>query len=363
MTNSENPKQKKFQYLRDKKPIVISGPCSAETEEQVIATAQLLAKTGKVDVLRAGIWKPRTMPGMFEGIGSKGLPWLQKAKKITGLPIAIEVANSKQVEEALAHEIDILWVGARTTVNPFSVQEVADALKGNDNIPVLIKNPVNPDIDLWSGSVERFARAGIEEIGLVHRGFTSYGNTYYRNAPMWNLAIEMKLRHPQLPILTDPSHICGRRDLLLATCQKAIDLDFNGLMIESHINPDEAWSDPNQQVTPSDLEVLLSNLIWRNKDIDNSEYHLALEKFRQQINLLDDELMQILAQRMKISDQIGYYKRDHNVTILQQTRWREIIDNAVSRGEKIGLSKEFITRYLEAVHLESINRQKKILDS
>lgn len=363
MANPEITIQKRIQQVWNKKPLIISGPCSAETEEQVIATARQLAETGKVDILRAGIWKPRTMPGMFEGIGSKGLPWLRKAKKLTGLPTAVEVANSKQVEEALAHNIDILWVGARTTVNPFSVQEVADALRGVNDIPVLIKNPVNPDIDLWSGGIERIARAGIKTIGLVHRGFTSYGNTDYRNAPMWNLAIEMKLRHPELPIITDPSHICGNRERILATCQKAIDLDFNGLMIESHINPDEAWSDPNQQVTPAVLNDILNSIIWRKEDIDNSEYHLALESFRQQINLLDDELIQILAQRMKISDQIGYYKRDHNVTILQPTRWQEIIENAVAKGEKIGLSKEFITKYLEAVHLESINRQKNILDS
>ena len=345
-----------------KRPIIISGPCSAETEEQVLATAQRLAATGKVDMLRAGIWKPRTKPGMFEGVGAKGLPWLQQAKKLTGLPVTVEVATAKQVQDALTFEVDVLWIGARTTVNPFSVQEVADALRGVD-IPVLIKNPINPDLELWSGAVERVARAGVKQIGLIHRGFSSYGNTEYRNAPMWHLAIDMKLKHPGMLLINDPSHICGRRDILLEVMQRAIDLDFDGLMVESHIDPDHAWSDAKQQVTPERLAEMLDSIIWRREDVNSEEYHAALEALRQKIDQLDDELMQILGQRMKISEQIGQYKKNNNITILQTSRWNDIIDRASAKGEKLGLSKEFITRYLDAVHMESISHQKKVLDS
>lgn len=345
-----------------KRPLIISGPCSAETEEQLVSTAQRLAATGKVNMLRAGIWKPRTKPGMFEGIGAKGLPWLQKAKELTGLPTAVEVATAKQVQDALTFDVDVLWIGARTTVNPFSVQEVADALRGVD-VPVLIKNPINPDLELWSGAVERVARAGVKQIGLIHRGFSSYGNSEYRNAPMWHLAIEMKRRNLELPIINDPSHICGRRDILFSTAQKAIDLDFDGLMIESHIDPDNAWSDAKQQVTPERLKEMLDEIIWRKEDINSEEYHAALEALRQQINHLDDELMQILSQRMKIADKIGAYKKDNNITILQTNRWNEILERVADNGEKLGLSREFITKYFDAVHMESINHQKKVMDA
>ena len=345
-----------------RRPLIISGPCSAETEEQMIATATRLAKTGKIDMLRAGIWKPRTRPGMFEGIGAKGLPWLQQAKKLTGLPTAVEVATAKQVEDALTFDVDVLWIGARTTVNPFSVQEVADALRGVD-VPVLVKNPINPDLELWTGAVERVAKAGIKQIGLIHRGFSSYGNTEYRNAPMWHLAIEMKRRNPTMMIINDPSHICGRRDILLEVAQKAIDLDYDGLMIESHIDPDNAWSDAKQQVTPEKLAEMLDTIVWRKEDVNSEAYHAALEKLRQQINHLDDELMQILGQRMKIADQIGKYKKDNNITILQTNRWNEILDRAIAKGEKLGLSKEFITKYFDSVHMESINHQNKIMNS
>jgi len=346
----------------NKRPLIISGPCSAETEEQLIATAQRLANTGKIDMLRAGIWKPRTKPGLFEGIGAKGLPWLLQAKKLTGLPTTVEVATGKQVEDALTFDVDVLWIGARTTVNPFSVQEVADALRGVD-IPVLIKNPINPDLELWAGAVERVARAGVKQIGLIHRGFSSYGNTEYRNAPMWHLAIEMKRRNPGMMIINDPSHICGRRDILLDVAQKAIDLDFDGLMIESHIDPDNAWSDAKQQVTPERLAEMLDTIVWRKEDVNSEAYHAALEKLRQQINHLDDEMMQILGQRMKIADQIGKYKKENNITILQTNRWNEILERAFNRGEKLGLGKEFITKYLDAVHMESINHQTKIMNS
>ncbi len=361
MESTETTHQSAVQAAWNKRPLIISGPCSAETEEQVIETAERLAKTGKVDMLRAGIWKPRTKPGMFEGIGAKGLPWLQKAKKLTGLPTTVEVATGKQVEDALTFDVDVLWIGARTTVNPFSVQEVADALRGVD-VPVLIKNPINPDLELWQGAVERVARAGIKQIGLIHRGFSSYGNTEFRNAPMWHLAIEMKRRMPGMPIINDPSHICGRRDILQATAQKAIDLDFDGLMIESHIDPDNAWSDAKQQITPERLAEMLSAISWRKEDVSSESYHAALDKLREQINHIDDELMQLISQRMSIAEKIGEYKRNNNVTILQSTRWNEVLDKALMNAGKVGLSEEFITRYMDAIHMESINRQNKIMN-
>src|SRR4028118_1590724 len=255
-----------IQQTWQKRPLIISGPCSAETEEQMLETATRLANTGKIDVLRAGSWKPRTRPGSFEGIGTKGLPWLQRAKEATGLPVAVEVATGKQVEDALHFDVDVLWIGARTTVNPFSVQEVADALRGA-KVPVLIKNPINPDLELWTGAVERVAKAGIKRIGLIHRCFSSYGNTDYRNAPMWHLAIEMRRRNPDMLLINDPSHICGRRDILAEVAQQAIDLDFDGLMIESHIDPDNAWSDAKQQITPEQLLGLLEGIAWRKDEV------------------------------------------------------------------------------------------------
>ena len=346
----------------NKRPLIISGPCSAETEEQVLQTATRLAATGKIDMLRAGIWKPRTRPGSFEGIGTKGLPWMQKAKQQTRLPITVEVATARQVEDALHFDVDVLWIGARTTVNPFSVQEVADALRGVD-IPVLIKNPINADLDLWTGAVERVAKAGIKNIGLIHRGFSSYGNTEYRNAPMWHLAIEMKRRNPDMLIINDPSHISGRRDILLEVAQQAIDLDFDGLMIETHIDPDNAWSDASQQITPEKLSELLDAIIWRKEDINSDEFHGILEKLRQQINHLDDELIHLLGQRMKIADKIGEYKKENNITILQTRRWNHILERAFLKGDKYGLSKEFITKYFDAVHMESIHHQNKVFNS
>src|SRR6059058_3237726 len=279
----------------NKRPLIISGPCSAETEEQVIETATRLANTGKVDMLRAGIWKPRTKPGMFEGVGVRALPWLLQAKKVTGLPITVEVATAKHVEDALNFDVDVLWIGARTTVNPFSVQECADALRGVD-VPVLIKNPINPDLELWIGALERMLKAGLKKVGMIHRGFSNYGNTEYRNAPMWHLAIEMKRRNPDMMIINDPSHICGRRDILLEVAQQAIDLDYDGLMIESHIDPDKAWSDAKQQITPEQLAIMLDEIIWRKEDLPSQEAHAVLESMRQQINQLDDELMQLLGQ-------------------------------------------------------------------
>ena len=348
--------------ILDKRPLIISGPCSAETEEQTIATATRLAKTGKIDMLRAGIWKPRTRPGSFEGVGTKGLSWLAQAKKETGLPVAVEVATAKQVEDALHFDIDVLWIGARTTVNPFSVQEVADALRGV-TVPVLIKNPINPDLELWLGAVERVAKAGIKKIGIIHRGFSSYGNTEYRNAPMWHLAIEMRRRHPELMMINDPSHICGNRHMLQDVAQKAIDLDYDGLMIESHIDPDNAWSDAKQQVTPERLAELLGAIKWRHESTDKKEFVIALEKLREQINHIDDELMQLLGQRMKIADKIGQYKKENNITILQTNRWNELLERAFKKGEALGLSKEFISKYYDSVHMESINHQNNIMNS
>ena len=350
-----------FKQLQHNNFLTISGPCSAETEEQVLQTAQRLAATGKVNLFRAGIWKPRTRPGMFEGIGVAALPWLQQAKKITGLPTTVEVATAKQVEQALKFEVDVLWIGARTTVNPFSVQDVADALQGVD-IPVLIKNPINPDIDLWQGAVERVEKAGIKNIGLVHRGFSSYGNTEYRNAPMWHLAIEMKRRNTDKIFICDPSHIGGKRELLLELSQKSIDLGYDGLMIESHITPDVAWSDAAQQITPEVLNELLNKLIWR-KEIAAIDEHQILQNLRVQIDELDDELFQVLSKRMKIADAIGAYKKENNITIFQAVRWNDILTKAYAKNNKLGLSDEFIKKYLEAVHLESINHQNKVMNS
>ncbi|MGN6195235.1 MAG: chorismate mutase [Ginsengibacter sp.] len=350
-----------IQKVWNKRPLIISGPCSAETEEQVVETATRLAKTGKVDALRAGIWKPRTKPGMFEGIGVKGLPWLANAKKLSGLPIAVEVATAKHVEMALQFDVDILWIGARTTVNPFSVQEVCDALRGVD-VPVLIKNPINPDLELWSGGIERLQKVGMKDIGMIHRGFSNYGNTEFRNAPMWHLPIEMKRRFPDMLIVCDPSHICGNRTGLHEVAQKSIDLDFGGLMIETHIDPDKAWSDAKQQITPEQLAEMLSNLKWRLENTDEKEFVNALTKLREQINQIDDELFSLLGQRMKISNKIGEYKRENNITILQTNRWNEILAKAFVKAEKLDLSKEFITKYFDAVHMESINHQNKIMN-
>ena len=347
--------------LWKKRPLIISGPCSAESEEQVLKTARRLADTNKVDMLRAGIWKPRTKPGLFEGNGIKALEWLLLAKKETGLPTTVEVATAKHVQEALQHEVDVLWIGARTTVNPFSIQELADSLSGVD-IPVLVKNPINPDLELWSGAIERLQKAGLENIGMIHRGFSSYGNTEYRNAPMWHMPIEMKRRFPGMILICDPSHICGNRTMLQEVALKSIDLDFDGLMLESHIDPDNAWSDAKQQVTPERLNEIITSLIWRKGNTSQQEFITALMHLREQINQVDDELLLLLGQRMKLADKIGEYKRDNNITILQTSRWNEILDRAFIKGENLGLSREFIIRYFNAVHMESINHQNNVMN-
>jgi len=349
-----------FNRQPNDKPFLIAGPCSAETEDQVLETCQALAATGKVQALRAGIWKPRTKPGGFEGVGAKGLPWLKRASEATGLPTAVEVATAKHVEDCLTFGVDLLWVGARTTGNPFSVQEIASALRGVE-IPVLVKNPIHPELELWIGAVERLQKAGLQQVGLIHRGFSSYGNPDFRNAPMWHLPIEMKRRLPELPILNDPSHICGRRDTLFAVAQKALDLDFDGTMIESHRDPDNAWSDAKQQITPAVLGQLIHELVWRHETTDKAEFLTALAGLRQQINNLDAELLQILGRRMAVAEQIGQYKKDNDITILQTGRWNEVLARAQRQGAALGLTEEFVQRYLEAVHLESIQRQERVM--
>ncbi len=351
--------KEKLREVWNKRPLIISGPCSAETEIQVLQTAKDLAATGKIDVLRAGIWKPRTKPGLFEGIGEIGLEWLTTAKKETGLPTTVEVATAQHVEQALKHGVDILWIGARTTVNPFSVQEVADALKGVD-IPVLVKNPINPDLELWSGALERLQKVGMQDIGMIHRGFSSYGNTEYRNAPMWHLAIEMKRRFPEMLLICDPSHICGNRHILQMVAQKSIDLDFGGLIIESHIDPDNAWSDAKQQITPQVLSIMLDDLVWRVKS--DTDHATELTLLRERIDQVDDELLSLLNRRMKIADEVGIYKKQNNLTILQTARWNEILERALAKGNALTLSKEFLVKYFDAVHMESINHQNKVMN-
>ncbi len=350
------------QLIAEKRPLIIAGPCSAETEAQVLQSALEIAAIGMADVFRAGIWKPRTRPGSFEGVGEVGLAWLQKARALTGLPLAIEIANSRQVEFALKAGIDMLWIGARSTVNPFSVQDIADALQGS-KVPVFIKNPLNADVDLWTGAVERVAKAGVENIGLIHRGFAAYGNTEYRNAPMWHLAVEMKRRHPALPFINDPSHICGRRDILQRVAQKAIDLGYDGLMIESHPTPDAAWSDAAQQITAEQLDVLLTGITWRRQDTASAAYHAALDSLRQRIDSLDDEIIQLLGQRMKLADRIGDYKKANDIAILQTARWNDILQRMQLSGSGLGLSEEFIKQFLEAVHMESIAHQTVVFEN
>lgn len=344
-----------------KAPLIISGPCSAETEQQVLTTARQLASTGKVHALRAGIWKPRTRPGQFEGMGLEGLKWLIQAKAETGLPVTTEVANAAHVESCLKLGVDILWVGARTTVNPFSVQEIADALKGVD-VPVLVKNPVNPDLELWIGALERLNKAGITRLAAIHRGFSSFEKGPFRNAPMWDLAIELKTRIPELDIVCDPSHICGSRELIPFIAQKALDLDMAGLMIESHIHPDAAWSDAKQQVTPSVLGKIVEGLVVRTPSIDDKKVKDALSVYREQIDQLDDEIMQKFAARMKISEKIGQFKKENDITILQVNRWEEIIHTRVALGLAMGLSEEFSREMLKLIHQESIQVQMRIMN-
>jgi chorismate mutase len=344
------------------RPFLIAGPCSAETEEQVMETAIQLAKIKEVSLFRAGIWKPRTRPNSFEGVGTEGLKWLRRVKQETGLLVGTEVANEKHVYEALKYGIDMLWIGARTSVNPFTVQEISDALSGVD-VMVLVKNPINPDLELWIGAIERIARAGITRIGAIHRGFSSYEKTLYRNQPNWQLPIELRRRIPDLPIICDPSHIGGARQYLHEISQKAMDLNFDGLMIESHIDPSKALSDAAQQLTPNDLKELLSRLIFRNPSPSDPKLLDVLGELRQQIDVYDDHLLDLMEQRMKVAETIGRYKKENNITILQTTRWDEIINKVIAKGLAKGLSSELIDTIFKAIHQESINHQMKVMNN
>ena len=347
-------------FEKKKRPVIIAGPCSAESEEQVLKTAHALAEQ-HIDLFRAGIWKPRTRPNCFEGVGSVGLGWLRKVKEETGLKVTTEVAKRDHVLEVLKYGIDVLWLGARTTVNPFSVQEIADALTGVD-IPVLIKNPINPDLKLWMGAIERIYKAGITRIGVIHRGFSYHGDSDYRNVPRWQIPIELKRNFPNIEIICDNSHICGRRDTLEKVAQKALDLNFDGLMTEVHPNPDEAWSDAAQQITPEIYKLLVDNLTVRFPDSDDAVFQHSLEHLRGQIDEIDNELLNLIGARMEVADKIGAYKRNNNISILQPVRWNEILQKAVIEGQKRGLSEDFIKIFLKAIHQESINHQSKIMN-
>lgn len=342
--------------LDSKRPLVISGPCSAETEEQVMEAARQLKAQG-VKIFRAGIWKPRTKPGGFEGIGEEGLPWLVRVKKELGLYVSTEVATAAHVRAALAHDIDLLWIGARTTANPFAVQEIADALEGVD-IPVLIKNPVNPDLDLWIGAIQRVYNAGIRKLGAIHRGFSSFDKKIYRNLPMWHIPIELHRQIPNLPIICDPSHIGGRRELIAPISQQAMDLHFDGLIIESHCNPEKAWSDAAQQVTPQVLELILNNLVIRD-EVASTE---NLNSLRRQIDELDNNLLELLAKRMRVSQEIGQYKKEHNMPILQEHRYDEILTDRIKQAEQMGMDAEFMKTVLVAIHEESVRNQQNIFN-
>ncbi len=345
-----------FQGIDPTKPMIIAGPCSAETEEQVMETAHELASKG-LKIFRAGIWKPRTKPGGFEGIGVEGLAWLQRVKKETGMYVSTEVATAKHVEAALEAGIDLLWVGARTSANPFAVQELADSLKGVD-IPVLVKNPVNPDLELWIGAMERLNQAGINRLGAIHRGFSSYDKKIYRNLPQWHIPIELRRRIPALPILCDPSHIGGKRELIAPLCQQAMDLGFDGLIVESHCNPDCAWSDASQQVTPAVLDYILNLLVVRKEKQTTENLH----ELRRQIDECDNSLIEVLAKRMRVAREIGTYKKEHNMPILQTGRYNEILDKRGAQGALCGMDASFIKKVFEAIHEESVRQQMEIIN-
>lgn len=346
--------------MEQKRPLIIAGPCSAESEEQILVTAKALAATGKVDIFRAGVWKPRTKPNTFEGMGEKALPWLVEARKQTGLPLAIEVANTSHVESAMKYDVDIFWIGARTTSNPFSMQEVAEALHGTEKM-VYVKNPMSGDVELWCGGVERLLACGVKNIGLIHRGFSGYGTGDLRNAPMWHLALEMRRRMPELPIICDPSHICGSRAYIKDISQQAADLNYDGFMIESHINPDVALSDAKQQLTPEALASLLDTIKWRAGESSSQSYKTMLMSLRDQIDSLDGEILQLLAERMSVAEKIGRIKRDNDVRILQSLRWESIAERTMARSASLGLSIEFLQTLLDAIHVESINHQNKVM--
>jgi len=344
--------------IEDKRPLIIAGPCSAETEEQVLNTAKQLHSKG-IKIFRAGIWKPRTKPGGFEGVGSEGLQWLKRVKKEIGMYVATEVATREHVFEVLKSGIDILWIGARTSANPFAMQEIADALKVTAfDGPVFVKNPVNPDLELWIGAIERLHNAGIRKIGVIHRGFSTYDKKLYRNLPQWHIPIELKRRMPNLPLIGDPSHIGGKRELIAPLCQQAMDLNYDGLIIESHCNPDCAWSDKEQQITPDILSYILNLIVVR----DTKQTTENLTELRQQIDELDNELLAILAKRMRVSKEIGQYKKEHNMPVLQTVRYDEILENRISQAGKMGMGTSFMKTVLESIHEESIRQQIEILN-
>ena len=339
-------------------PLIIAGPCSAESEQQVLETAKAIKANNNSTIFRCGIWKPRTRPNSFEGIGNVGLDWLIRVKKETGMLVATEVATASHVEAAIEMGIDLLWIGARTTTNPFSVSEIAEALKGI-NIPVLVKNPVNPDLQLWIGALERVANAGITRVGAIHRGFNTYGKKQYKNAPLWEIPIELKRSFPSLPIIIDPSHLGGSRDLLLEISQKALDLNMDGLMIETHNNPNAALSDAAQQITPNELSVLISKLKLRTESTENAGNEL--EEYRNIIDDLDDQIINILQKRMQVCEQIGEYKFKNNITILQLKRWNKIFENRINKGISLGLDPIFLQKLMELVHKESIQVQESVM--
>jgi chorismate mutase len=344
--------------LSSRRPLIIAGPCSAETEEQLMKTAKKLADNG-INIFRAGIWKPRTKPGGFEGIGIKGLAWMQRVKKETGMYVATEVATKNHVVEAVKHKVDILWIGARTSVNPFAVQEIADALKEIDfDGPVLIKNPVNPDLELWIGAIERVYNAGIRKIGAIHRGFSTYDKKIYRNLPQWHIPIELKRRIPHLPLISDPSHMGGKKELIAPLCQQAMDLNYDGLIIESHCDPERAWSDKEQQITPDILSYILSLLVIR----DTKQTTENLTELRQQIDQIDNDLLAILAKRMRVSKEIGQYKKEHHMPVLQTQRYDEILGNRISSAKELGIGAVFMKTILEAIHEESIRQQIEVIN-
>lgn len=342
--------------IEPKRPIIIAGPCSAETEEQVMQTATELANRG-IRIFRAGIWKPRTKPGGFEGVGEPGLAWLQRVKQETGMYVTTEVATAKHVEAALNAGMDILWIGARTCANPFAMQEIADALVGVD-IPVLVKNPVNPDLELWIGGMERLNNAGVKRMAAIHRGFSSYDKKIYRNLPQWHIPIELRRRIPNLPIFCDPSHIGGKRELIASLSQQAMDLGFDGLIVESHCNPDCAWSDAVQQVTPDVLAYILNLLVIR-KEKQSTE---NLNELRTQIDECDNNIIEILAKRMRICREIGTFKKEHAMTILQTGRYNEILEKRGAQGELCGMSADFVRTIFEAIHGESVRQQMEIIN-
>ncbi|RPD96453.1 3-deoxy-7-phosphoheptulonate synthase [Aureibaculum marinum] len=340
-------------------PLVIAGPCSAETEEQVLKIAHQLKETDAT-VFRAGVWKPRTRPGNFEGNGVKALPWMAKVKKETGMLTTVEIANAEHAKLALEFDIDIIWIGARTTVNPFAVQEIADALRGTDKI-VLVKNPINPDLELWIGAIERLHTMGIENLGAIHRGFSSFKKTKYRNTPQWQIPIALKQRFPTLPIINDPSHICGERTGIFDVCQTSLDLKFEGLMIETHFDPDNAWSDAKQQITPARLKEITEQLKVRKDRVEEKDSLEKLNNLRAQINELDKQLIDLLGDRMDVVKEIGKVKKESNVAILQRSRWSEVIQGVIKEGAQHGLSQEFIEKIFKSIHQESIDHQEKII--